>query len=112
MQATPIPPYSNVFYQLVSGCTQRLFFFFLEGTTFIRPSLAYLPSYLAGVIFFLCTNLPTYMPTYFSNLSPLFPELPFLLLTCLLTQVLSYIPTYLPMHSPFYLCFLHSQIPN
>jgi hypothetical protein len=36
MQATSIHPYLNGFYQLVSGCTQSLFF--LEGATLIGPS--------------------------------------------------------------------------
>jgi len=67
LQATPIPPYSNGFYQLVSGCTQRVFF--SEGVIFIGPSLIYLSGYLASVTFFLPINLSTYMLTYSSNLS-------------------------------------------
>jgi len=111
MQVTPIPPYSNRFYQLVSGCTQRLFFW--KGPLL----LAYhLPIYLASATFFLCINLHTYMATYSSNLSTLFFELLFYLLNCLLTQLPTYIPTYLTMHwssylplcSPTYLCFLHA----
>jgi hypothetical protein len=57
------------------------------------------------------------MPTYPSNLSTLFLELPFYLLTYLLTQLPTYISTYLHMHPPSYLplclftylCFLHNQ---
>jgi hypothetical protein len=54
------------------------------------------------------------MHTYPNNLSTLFFELPFYLLTCLLTQQPTYILTYLPMHPPSYLplCFLYNQIPN
>jgi len=94
--------------------------FFLEGATFIGPSLAYLPSYLVSVTFFPPTNLSTYMSIYSSNLSSLLLDLPFYLQTFFLTQLPTYIPTYLPMHppsylplcSPTYFCFLHSQILN
>jgi hypothetical protein len=101
MQATPIPPYSNGFFQLVSGCTQRVLF--LEGATFIGPSLAYLPSSLASVTFFLFTNLLTYKPTYSSNLSTLFFELSFYLLTCLPINRTTYLYTYLATYAPTFL---------
>jgi len=97
MHATPIPPYWNGFYQLVSGCTQSLFFG--KGLLSLANDLL---SYLASVTFFLPINLPTYMPTYFSNLSTLLFELPFYLLNFLVTQLPTYIPTYLPKHPSSY----------
>jgi hypothetical protein len=58
--------------------------------------VAYLPTYLANVSFFFLINLPAYIPTSSSNLSILFFELLFYLLTQLTMYILLiYVPTFL-----------------